>query len=66
MQTIKNISYNEFQINKKKLQKMADKFKNYVLVSCIFDKLGLLEYKSSPIDGTKEVFMELLKNRIIL
>jgi hypothetical protein len=32
----------------------------------MFDKENLLDYKMSPIDNGKEVFMQLFKERIIL
>lgn len=56
----------EFKKLVKNLQNLANKFKNYVTVSCIFDKQDLLDYKSSPIDHGSEVFMELFKSRILL
>ena len=43
-------------------QKLAPFFK----VSVLWDKDNLLEYKSSPTDNGKDVFKELLKNRIYI
>lgn len=62
----KDIGDSEFKAHTKSLQKLADKFKNYVTVSCMFDKTGLLGYKQSPIDCGRDTFLELFKNRIIL
>ena len=50
-------------------QKLTDIHKKYspkVQISFMFDKWDLLEYKMSPIDAGKEVFMTLFKARITL
>lgn len=62
----KEIGDQEFKKLIKNIQNIANKYKSYVTVSCIFDKTGLLEYKSSPIDHGKDTFLELFKNRITL
>lgn len=62
----KEIGDKEFKSHTKNLQKMADKFKNYVTVSCIFDKNNYLEYKASPIDQGKNTFIKMFQERIIL
>lgn len=62
----KEIGDEEFKVHIKNLQQLAKKFKNYVSVSCLFDKEGLLDYKSSPIDHGKETFIKLFQNRILL
>jgi len=49
-----------------KLRKIQQRFKNYVLISIMFDKYNLLGYKSSPIDEGTEKFLKLFKNRILL
>ena len=41
-----------------------DKYKPYVQISFLFDKNDLLDYKDSPIDKTKEIFLQLLQERI--
>lgn len=56
----------EFQRWTKKLEAINNKYKKYVLISFIFDKNNILEYKDSPIDRGSEKFKTLFKNRIIL
>lgn len=62
----KEIGDKEFKSHTKNLQKLADKYKNYVTVSCMFDKQNYLGYKSSPIDHGKETFIKMFQERIIL
>lgn len=62
----KEIGDSEFQLHVKSLRQLADKFKNYVTVSIIFDKFEKLNYKDSPIDQGKETFEFLFKNRIFM
>ena len=62
----KEIGDNEFQKLKKNLLKLRSKYKNFVIISFIFDKNMILDYKSSPIDEGKEKFLQLFKERIIL
>ena len=50
----------------KKLTTLHDKYQNYVNISIIWDKNGLLQYKSSPIDEGKDKFLKLFQERIIL
>ena len=50
----------------KKLTDINKKYSPKVQISFMFDKTGLLDYKSSPIDHGPEVFMKLFKERIIL
>lgn len=50
----------------KKLQIISAKYSPYVQVSFMFDKEHLLDYKDSPIDKGKDVFIELFNRRIIL
>lgn len=49
-----------------KLKKINEKFKNYAIISFLFDKDDMLNYKSSPTDEGKEKFLSLFKNRIII
>lgn len=49
-----------------KLREINRKYSPYFQISFLFDKTGLLDYKSSPIDHGPEIFLELFKNRIIL
>ena len=62
----KELGDKEFQNHTRSLQSLANKFNNYVKVSCMFDKEKKLDYKSSPIDHGKEVFLDLFQNRIFL
>ena len=50
----------------KKLKEIDKKYSPYVRVSFMFDKWGLLGYKSSPIDEGKEKFLELFEKRFSL
>ncbi|MEG0371228.1 MAG: hypothetical protein RR645_02935, partial [Clostridium sp.] len=56
----------EFRNLVKTLQSIASKYNNYAVVSCMFDKGDLLDYKASPIDHGKEVFLQMFKERITL
>lgn len=49
-----------------KLTKLHNKYKNDCLITFLWDKGTLLDYKDSPIDKTKEIFLQLFKERIIL
>ena len=50
-----------------KFYRLNNKFKNEVNISFIYDKDGkYLDYKDSPIDKGKEVFLKLFKERIII
>ena len=49
-----------------KLKTIYYKYSNYVKISYIFDKENLLDYKDSPIDKNKEIFLTLFKNRIMI
>lgn len=46
-----------------KINKIVCKYKDYAIISVIFDEHHLLGYKDSPLDCGKEVFFELFKNR---
>lgn len=56
----------EFKRLVKKLKTLHTKYKNYVLISFIFDKKMITGYKDSPIDRGPEKFLQLFKERIIL
>jgi hypothetical protein len=50
----------------KNLKQIHNKYGKFVTISFLWDKENLLGYKDSPIDKSKEVFLELYKNRINL
>ena len=56
----------EFLHLKKNLIKLNEKYNKDVIISFIFDKNKLTNYKDSPIDINLETFMQLYKERIIL
>ena len=60
------IGDDEFKRLKKKLLTIYEKYKNYVLISFIFDKNMITEYKDSPIDKGPDIFKKLFKERIVL
>lgn len=62
----KEIGDNEFKGWTKKLQDIYNKYNQYVKISFIFDKKNLLDYKDSPIDKGKEIFLQLYKERFSL
>lgn len=62
----KEIGDKEYKNWTKKLKEIYNKYSSKVLISFIFDNQGLLEYKDSPLDRGKDIFLELFKNRIYL
>ena len=50
----------------KNLEKLNERFKNYVNISIIYDRNMLTEYKASPIDYDKKIFLQLFKERVRL
>ena len=62
----KEIGDDEFKRLKANLLKIREKYKNYALISFIFDKNMITGYKASPIDEGKEKFLQLFKERIVL
>ena len=56
----------EFYHLKDNLIKTRDKYKNDILISFIFDKNMITDYKDSPIDRGPQIFLQLFKERIIL
>lgn len=55
----------EFQRLKAKLIHLYKKYGNVIKITAIFDKHKLSPYKASPIDGSKELFEQLLRERIV-
>lgn len=62
----KEIGDDEFKRLKTNLIKLYNKYKNDVLISFIFDKNMITDYKASPTDHGPEIFLKLFKERIIL
>ena len=58
------ISDNEFTHLKRNLLKLGQKYNNEVNLSFIFDKHMITNYKDSPIDCGKDIFLQLFKERI--
>lgn len=56
----------EFKHLTNNLTKIHDRYKNYVDISFIFDKKMKTEYKDSPVDCGKDIFLQLWKERIKL
>lgn len=56
----------EFQHLTAHLTKIYEKYKNYVVISFIFDKDMITSYKASPTDEGKEKFLKLFNERIYL
>lgn len=56
----------EFKHLTKNLTKINKRFKKEVLISFIFDKNKITEYKDAPIDRGKEKFLQLYEERIFL
>lgn len=48
----------------KNLEKLNDRYKNDINVSIIYDRNMLTGYKDSPIDCSKEIFLQLFKERV--
>ena len=62
----KQLNDEEFKGWTKKLTELHKKISKYVKVSFAFDKWNLLNYKMSPIDNGRDVFLELFKKRVSL
>ena len=61
------IDDNEFKNWTKKLTEINNKYSSLINISFIFDSKGdKLDYKDSPIDKGKEIFLELFERRISL
>jgi hypothetical protein len=61
-----SIGDDEFKKLKANLLKIHSKYKNDVIISFIFDKEMITNYKSSPIDHGPDIFLQLFKERIVL
>lgn len=62
----KEIGDAEFKKLTKHLEKIHDRYGNYVTISFMFDKKMITDYKASPIDESKDKFLQLFKERIFL
>ena len=62
----KEIGDLEWQGWTKKLKSLHEKYNKYIQISYIFDKEHVLDYKDSPIDKGKDIFLELFSKRIFL
>lgn len=62
----KSIGDEEFKHLTKTLKQLNQKYKNFILISFIFDKNMITKYKASPIDEGSEKFIKLFKERVIL
>lgn len=62
----KKIGDEEWKGWTKKLKDLNKKYGTKVEITFIFDKWNLLDYKMSPIDNGKEIFLELFNKRISL
>lgn len=56
----------EFKHLKTNLMRLRGKYKNFAIISFIFDKNKITGYKASPIDEGPEKFIQLFKERIVL
>lgn len=62
----KEIGDEEWKGWTKKLKHINQKFSSLINISFIFDKENLLEYKMSPIDNGKDIFLQLFNKRVVL
>lgn len=62
----KEIGDKEFRRLTDNLKKIHQKYKNYTRISFIFDRKKITEYKASPVDESKEKFLKLLKEKVVL
>ena len=61
-----DIGDSEFKHLKTNLMRLRGKYKNFAIISFIFDKNKITGYKSSPIDEGPEKFLQLFKERLVL
>ena len=61
-----DIGDEEFKHLKTNLVRLRSKYKNFAVISFVFDKNKITGYKSSPIDEGPDKFLQLFKERIIL
>ena len=50
----------------RQLLSICEKYKNYMSFSFIYDRKGVLDYKAAPVDSGKEVFEQLLSERVMV
>lgn len=62
----KDIGDEEWKKWTEKLYHIHNKYGSLVQISFLFDKEHLLDYKDSPIDKGKDIFLYLFKNRIVI
>lgn len=62
----KEIGDDEWKHWTSNLQKIYNKYNNYVNISFIFDKNKITNYKDSPIDRGPEIFLKLFNERVVL
>ena len=63
----KEIGDEEWKIWTKKLLMIHNKYSKFIKISYMFDRSGtLLDYKDSPIDKGKDIFMKMFKERFTL
>lgn len=62
----KEIGDDEFKRLKNNLLKIKDRYHQDAIISFIFDKHMITDYKSSPIDHGPNTFMKLYKERLII
>lgn len=62
----KELGDEEYTRLRNNLLKIRDKFKNDAIISFIFDKAKITDYKASPLDHGKETFLTLYSKRITL
>lgn len=62
----KEIGDDEWRHWTSNLQKIYNKYNNYVNISFIFDKNKITNYKDSPIDRGPETFLKLFNERVVL
>ena len=62
----KEVNDEEYKHLKKNLIKINNKYSNEVLISIIFDKNKITNYKSAPIDEGPDKFLQLVQERIII
>lgn len=60
------IGDDEFKRLTLKLRKLHAKYKNFVLISFIFDRKMITDYKASPTDEGPDKFLKLFKERVFL
>mgnify|MGYP003549797751 FL=1 len=60
------IGDDEFKHLKSNLLKIKEKYHKDAIISFIFDKKMITDYKASPIDHGPDIFMKLFKERLIL